>query len=158
MSAPAESPSITLVVFRKSVEALDAEGLLAQIQEITEAPNGHVARQSLALMVTGYDQDPLPLYANPVFRHLAGLLLSQWPEWAFWLNPTAPFMRVWLLAISDGALDGSTYAVDMGSLERRLHAGLVQMNRLCEAHGVAMETRVEMTRAVMSALVVDGSD
>ena len=128
--------------------------MLAQIQEITQAPDGHTARQSLALIVDGYDEDPLPLYANRTFRHLAQLLHSQWPEWAYWLNPTAPWMRVWLLAISEGTLEGDTYAVDMESLNRRLHDGLVEMNRVCVAAGVPMDTRVEMAKGVMGALVV----
>lgn len=153
MPSQEETPSITLLVSRKSIEALDAEGVLAQIQAITEAPNGQIARQSLTLMVGGYDNDSRPLYAIPEFRHLTGLLLSQWQEWAYWLNPTAPFMRVWLLAITDGALDGSNYGVDMECLHRRLRDGLVQMNRMCEEHGVPMEVRVQMSRGVMSALI-----
>jgi hypothetical protein len=157
MPAQEETPSITLLVSRQSVEALDAEGVLAQIQEVTEAPNGQIARQGLALMVGGYDDDSRPLYAIPEFRHLAGLLLSQWSEWAYWLNPSAPFMRVWLLAITDGTLDGFTYAVDMESLHRRLRDGLVHMNRLCEEHGVPMHVRVQMSRGVMSALISNGA-
>lgn len=78
---------VVLEISRKEIEGCDFGSALERLHIMADTrENALRYRESLFLMVTGYDHDPRELCEIPEVRRYFALLCDQWPHWMWFLS------------------------------------------------------------------------
>ena len=142
---------------RDRVEAGDMKDFLSRFGRYRLPVGRELAgmMDSLALTISGYDDDIREVYAIPEIRTFYRQLWERWPYWLYFCNLETENLMMMVMCCLDSldamkVKDQPQVKVSINPLEvvRFISGGFVPMNEMCERAGMSERQIFDRTKAV----------
>jgi len=145
---------VLLLISRRQVEESDIASVLLELKPVTATrENCWRFRGQMALVVTGYDDDPRELVDISEVRAFLAQFSVAWPYWSFFFNQVDDSIILLGACYCAIAFPGKgAVKIDIDRLGQFLQLGLKAMNTIFDKHGFPEHELKAMSRGVLEVV------
>ncbi len=142
---------VLLLISRRQVQETDIASVLLELKPVTSTrENCWRYRGQIALVLTGYDDDPRELVDIPEVRAFLAQLSVAWPYWSFFFNQVDDSIILLTACYCAISFPGKgAVKIDIDRLGQFLQLGLKAMNAIFEKHCFPKQELEPMSRGVL---------
>jgi hypothetical protein len=145
---------VLLLISRREVEAADIDSVVSRLRVFSATREDALRyRSQMALVVTGYDEDPRELVDIAEVRAMLTRLTARWPYWAFFFNRvdgTLPLLFSCVAGIRFPG--GGAVELDAHRVQHLLAQGLAGLDDLGHRFGLPDRDRQAMADSLVDVL------